>query len=143
MALRQGNGEGIKYEVRSTKYEVKELGATELRGWVERKRSRESAWGINRRTREAEAHLVRRASATRIGISIAASSESCLGTGVSPPLHRTHHSLPLSPILPHPSLPGFGTSYFVPRTSPRLPSHRMYGVGRARTVGHTRGRIRT
>ncbi len=31
MTLRQENAGVIKYEVRSTKYEVKELGATELR----------------------------------------------------------------------------------------------------------------
>ncbi len=78
----QENTEVIKYEVRSTKYEVKELGATELRGCAERKRSRKGAWGINQSTREDEAPLVRRASESRMGISMAAFLENFLGTGV-------------------------------------------------------------
>ncbi len=36
MTLRQEETGEIKYEVRRTKYEVKELGATELRGCIER-----------------------------------------------------------------------------------------------------------
>ncbi len=40
MTLRQEDAGVIKYEVRSTKYEVKELGATELRGGVGRRQDR-------------------------------------------------------------------------------------------------------
>ncbi len=35
----KGKGEVIKYEVRSTKCEVKELGATELRGWMDERKA--------------------------------------------------------------------------------------------------------
>ncbi len=75
MTLPQGNGEGVKYE-------VKELGATELRRGVGRRQSRNNAKGINQSTREVEAPLVRRASVTRIGISIGALLENFIGTGV-------------------------------------------------------------
>ncbi len=82
MTLRQEDREVIKYEVRSTKYEVKELGATELRRGVGGRQSRNDAEGINQSTREVEAPLVRRASVTRVGISMAAFFENFLGTGV-------------------------------------------------------------
>ncbi len=62
MTLWQEDGEVIKYEVRSTKYEVKKLGATKLRGGVGRGQSRNDARGINQCTHEVEAPLVRRAS---------------------------------------------------------------------------------
>ncbi len=39
MVLAQGNTGVIKYEVRSTKYEVLKFAATELRGWSERTQS--------------------------------------------------------------------------------------------------------
>ncbi len=61
---------------------MKELGATELRGCAERKRSRKGAWRINQSTREDEAPLVRRASESRMGIGMAAFLENFLGTGV-------------------------------------------------------------
>ncbi len=47
MVLSQGNGEGIKYEVRSTKYEVKGLGATELCEHGGRRQSRNDVWELN------------------------------------------------------------------------------------------------
>ncbi len=72
----------IKYEVRSTKYEVKELGATELRGHGGRRQSQNDVWELNPCIREVEAPLVRRASATRMGISIAAFFENFIGTDV-------------------------------------------------------------
>ncbi len=78
MTLRQEDARAIKYE-------VKELGATELRGCAERKRSREGAWGENPRTRDVEAPLVRRASESSMGISMAAFLENFLGTGVERP----------------------------------------------------------
>ncbi len=64
------------------RYEVKEIGATELRGGMWRKRSRNDARGINQSTREDEAPLVRRMSATHVGISIAAFFRNFIGTGV-------------------------------------------------------------
>ncbi len=82
MTLTQGDGEGIKYEVRSTKYEVKELGATELRGHGGRRQSKNDVWGLNPCTRDVEAHLVRRASVPRMGTSIAAILENFIGTAV-------------------------------------------------------------
>ncbi len=82
MTLRQEDTEVIKYEVRGTKYEVKELGATELRGQGGRRKSQNDVWELNPRAREVEAPLVRRASATRMGISIAALFENFIGTGV-------------------------------------------------------------
>ncbi len=75
MTLRQEDTGEIKYEVRSTKYEVKELGATELRRGVGRRQNRNEARGINQSTREVEAPLVRRAAATRMGISMTANFE--------------------------------------------------------------------
>ncbi len=82
MTLRQGDTGVIKYEVRSTKYEVKELGATRLRGRGGRRQSRNDARGINQNIREVEAPLVRRASVNRMGISVAAFLENFLGTGM-------------------------------------------------------------
>ncbi len=83
MTLRQKDAGVIKYEVRSTKYEVKELGATELRGHGERRQSRNDARGINQSTREVEAPLVRRVLVTRVGIGMAAFLENFLGTDVT------------------------------------------------------------
>ncbi len=83
MTLRQENAGEIKYEVRSTKYEVKEFGATELRGHGERRQSRNDARGINQSTREVEAPLVRRAFVTRVGIGMAAILENFIGRGVA------------------------------------------------------------
>ncbi len=82
MAMRRGDGEVIKYEVRSTKYEVKELGATELRGHGGRRQSQNDVWELEPCTRDVETPLVRRASATRMGISIVAFFENFIGTGV-------------------------------------------------------------
>ncbi len=79
-AGRQGE---IKYEVRSTKYEVEELGATELRRGVEGKRGENGARGVNPCSREVEVPLVRRASVTRMGISMAAVCENFIGTSVT------------------------------------------------------------
>ncbi len=62
MILRQEDTGEWKYEVRGTKYEVKELGATELRrggGWKEAKP--EQAWGMNQSTREVDTRVVCRA----------------------------------------------------------------------------------
>ncbi len=57
MSLRQGDGREMKYEVRSTRYEVKELGATRLRehGW--RRQSQNDVWEINPCTREVGTHV--------------------------------------------------------------------------------------
>ncbi len=84
MALLQEDTGAIKYEVRSTKYEVKELGATGLRRGVGRRQSRNDARGINQGTREVEASLARRASVARMEISIAAFFENFIGMGVVP-----------------------------------------------------------
>ncbi len=81
MTLRQEDAREWKYEVRSTKYEVKELGATELRRGVGKRQSQNDVWGENPRTRDVEAPLARRASVTRMGISIAAFFENFIGTG--------------------------------------------------------------
>ncbi len=78
-----GNAGVVKYEVRSTKYEVKKLGATELHGWKRRTQSGIYAWGINQSTREVEAPLVRRVLVTRVGIGMAAFFENFIGTGMS------------------------------------------------------------
>ncbi len=51
MTLRQEDTEVIRYEVRSTKYEVKELGATELRRGVGGRQSRNDARGKNQSPR--------------------------------------------------------------------------------------------
>ncbi len=59
-------------QVRRTKYEVKQLGTTELRVHDERRQSRNDVWGPDPCTREVEAPLVRRASATRMEIGIVA-----------------------------------------------------------------------
>ncbi len=83
MTLPQGNGEEIKYEVRSTKYEVRELGATELRGHGGRRQSWNDAWGIDQCTREVDALLERGVCETRMGISMAALFENFIGTDVS------------------------------------------------------------
>ncbi len=109
------SGRQKKYEVRSTKYEVKELGATELRRGVGKRQSWNLAWGTNPCTREDEAPLVHRASATRMRISMAAILENFIGTGVTsrtffphePIAYHTRHSLAMP----------LRTSYFVPRTS--------------------------
>ncbi len=82
MTLRQEDTGEIKYEVRSTKYEVKELGATKLRGHGMRRQSRNDVRELNSCTRDAEAPLVRKASVTRMGIGMAAFFENFLGTGV-------------------------------------------------------------
>ncbi len=71
-------------EVRGTKYEVKELGTTELCRGVERRQSRNDARRINQGTREVEAPLVCGASVTHMGTSIAAFFENFIGTGVIP-----------------------------------------------------------
>ncbi len=88
----RGNSEMVKYEVRSTKYEVKELGATALRGQIKRRQSRNDAWELNSCTRNVEAPSARRASVTRMGISMAAFLGNFIGTDVPvrirPPLHR-------------------------------------------------------
>ncbi len=47
----------IKYEVRSTKYEVKELGATELRGHGGRMQSQNDVWGPDTCPREVGTHV--------------------------------------------------------------------------------------
>ncbi len=73
-------------QVRGTKYEVKELGATELRR--RRKQSRNSVWESNPCTCEVEAPLVRRASVTRMRIGIAAFFENFMGTDVMPDTSR-------------------------------------------------------
>ncbi len=83
MTLRREDAGEWKYEVRSTKYEVKELGATELRRGVGKRQSRNLAWGTNPRTRDVEDPLVRRACVTRMGIRIAAFFENFIGTGVT------------------------------------------------------------
>ncbi len=67
-------------QVRGTKYEVKELGATELRRGRWKEQSWNNAWEPNPCTR-VDAPLVRKAFVTRIGISIAAFFENFLGTG--------------------------------------------------------------
>ncbi len=82
MTLRQEDTGEIKYEVRSTKYEVEELGATELRRGVGRRQSRNDARRINQGTREVEAPLACRASVTRMRISMGAFFENFIGTGV-------------------------------------------------------------
>ncbi len=69
-------------QVQGTKYEVKELGATELRRGVGRRQSRNDARGMNQSTREVEAPLVRRASVTRMRINITAFLENFIGAGV-------------------------------------------------------------
>ncbi len=69
-------------QVRGTKYKVKELGATELRGGVGERQSRNDARGISQCTREVETLLVRRASVTRIGTGVEAIRRNFLGTGV-------------------------------------------------------------
>ncbi len=69
-------------QVRGTKCEVKELGATGLRREKRRTQSGSDAWGRNQCPRDMEAPLVRGASATRMGISIAAFFENFIGTGV-------------------------------------------------------------
>ncbi len=84
MTLRQENTGEWKYEVRGTKYEVKELGATELRREVGKRQSRNDVWGENPRTRDGEAPLVRRASATCMGTSMAMVSENFIGTDAEP-----------------------------------------------------------
>ncbi len=81
MTLRQEDTGAIKYEVRSTKYEVKELGATELRGHGMRRQSRNDVRELNSCTRDAEAPLVRRAGVTRMGTGMAAILENFIGTG--------------------------------------------------------------
>ncbi len=53
-----GHGEEIKYEVRSTKYEVRELGATELRKSVGRRQSRNDASEPNPCTRGDDTSVV-------------------------------------------------------------------------------------
>ncbi len=70
-------------EVRGTKYEVKKLGATEMRGHGERRQDRNDEWELNPCTREVETLLVRRAGVTRMEISIAAFSENFIGTGAA------------------------------------------------------------
>ncbi len=69
-------------QVRGTKYEVKKLGATRLRGHGGRRQSQNDARGINQSTREDEAPLVCRASATRMGTGMATVFENFIGTGV-------------------------------------------------------------
>ncbi len=123
------------------KCEVKELGATEMRGRDGRRQSGNDAWRPNLRSREIEAPLVRRASITRMGISIAAFFENSIGTGVashtfflhasityharhSPPLTHRITPLPTLTIATH-TLPASSrtsrhssaTSYFVLRTT--------------------------
>ncbi len=61
---------------------MKELGATELRGVEWKEQSRNNVLEPNPCTRDVEAPLVRRAPATRTGISIAAIHENFTGTGV-------------------------------------------------------------
>ncbi len=61
MALRREDTGVIKYEVRSTKYEVKELGATELRGHGGRRQSQNDVWELNQSTREGDTSVVREA----------------------------------------------------------------------------------
>ncbi len=68
-------------QVRGTKYEVFKLGATELRRGVGRRQSRNDARGVNPCTREVGVLLVCGASVTRMGISMAALPENCIGTG--------------------------------------------------------------
>ncbi len=63
MTLSRGNG---------IKCEVKELGATELRREVGKRQSRNDVRELNPCGRDVEALLVRRASVTRMGISITA-----------------------------------------------------------------------
>ncbi len=58
MTLSQENAEVIKYEVRGTKYEVFELGATKLRRGVGRRQRRNHARGINQSTREDDTSAV-------------------------------------------------------------------------------------
>ncbi len=96
MTLWQVDTGVIKYEVRSTKYEVKELGATELRGGVGKRQSLNDVWGLDPCTCEVEAPLVRRASATRMGISIAAFLENFNGTGVASNNCTVQHRSPTS-----------------------------------------------
>ncbi len=62
---------GCVWQTRS-KYEVKESGATEFRRHDGRRQSKNDVWELNPCTREVEAPLVRKASVTRMGISIAA-----------------------------------------------------------------------
>ncbi len=83
MTLGQEDAREIKYEVRGTRYEVKELGATRLCRHGGRRQSRKDVWEPNPRTREVEVPIVRRADVTRMGISIAAYLENSIGTGVT------------------------------------------------------------
>ncbi len=82
MTLGQEDAGVTKYEVRSTKYEVKELGATELRGHGVRRQSRNDVRELNSCTREVEPPLVRGAFVTRMGIGMAVFLENFIGTGV-------------------------------------------------------------
>ncbi len=103
-----GNSETGRREgdqVRGTKYEVKELGATELRRHGGRRQSRNDAWGINQSTREDEAPLVRRAREPRIGTCASAICKKFPTDGQ--PCAKLRHHAPLSPRL----------RYFVLRTS--------------------------
>ncbi len=117
MTLRQEGGEGIKYEVRSTKYEVKELGATELRGHGEGKQSRNDAWELNPCTREVGTHVaggyMRDTRVAPLFI-----TNDTFGYSCGDPTLLITHVFPARPdCLPHSPLLGFATSYFVLRTS--------------------------
>ncbi len=64
------------------KYEVNKLGATESRRHGGGRQSQNDEWELNLCVRDVEAPLVHSASVTRMGISMAASFEKFIGTGV-------------------------------------------------------------
>ncbi len=84
MTLSRENEEVIKYEVRSTKYEVKELDATELRGRVGRKQGGKHAWGIKQCTCEVDTPPACGAYECRTETGIAAIIRKFLGTDALP-----------------------------------------------------------
>ncbi len=64
MTLRQEDARVIKYEVRSTKYEVKKLGATELRGmWLQ---SRGVTGGVGNGNMRGNPNLAQRSRAEEV-----------------------------------------------------------------------------
>ncbi len=83
MTLPQENGEVPKYE-------VKKLGATELRRHGGGRQSRNDACGVNLYSREDDASLMCRASESRIGTGTAAIIEKFLGGTGEMPLYSPH-----------------------------------------------------
>ncbi len=98
MALSWENTEERKYEVRSTKYEVKELGTAHLRKGRWRMQSRNDARKPNPRNHKVDTSPVRRACVTRVGISIVVFLENFIGRGVR--LCSVHVNTSVGTVLP-------------------------------------------